>query len=222
LKRANYKLGYREKKKQVFKLYDEHERLVEPFKEQAVCEKGCASCCIDVGNVGATTLEGLIILEYLQGWDHQAIEEINRSLRDNRREKLNRVLVRCPFLDEEASCRIYAVRPFSCRRLYSVKKCDGQGAVVHRQSVVLGQKMEKELQDLDPEGCSGHLSFILHLLKKEPFRWGYLKGSWNLEEFRDIIERYGLVVHRRGPIGVKHGKPAFGPAEPEKDGGVRD
>jgi len=196
LKRANYKLGYREKKKQVFKLYDEHERLVEPFKEQAVCEKGCASCCIDVGNVGATTLEGLIILEYLQGWDHQALEEISRSLRENRREKLNSVLVRCPFLDEEASCRIYAVRPFSCRRLYSVKKCDGQGAVVHRQSVVLGQKMEKELQELDPEGCSGHLSFILHLLKKEPFRWGYLKGSWKVEDFRDIIEGYELVVHK--------------------------
>jgi len=197
LKGASGKLDLREKKRLIFELYEKYERLVEPFKEQAVCEKGCASCCIDVGNVGATTLEGLIVLEYLQGWDHQALEEINRSLRENRREKLNSVLVRCPFLDGEASCRIYAVRPFSCRRLYSVKKCDGQGAVVHRQSVVLGQKMEKALQDLDPEGCSGHLSFILHLLKKEAFRWGYLKGSWNLEEFRDIIERYGLVVHRR-------------------------
>jgi uncharacterized protein len=185
------------KKKQVFALYDQYERLVELFKEQAVCARGCASCCINVGNVGATTLEGLIIVEYLQGWDHQAIKKINRSLRENRSEKLNRVLVRCPFLDEEASCRIYAVRPFSCRRLYSVKKCDGQGAVVHRQTVVLGQKAEKELQELDPEGCSGHLSFVLHLLEKKPFRRGYLEGSWNLEEFRDIIERYGLVVHRR-------------------------
>ncbi len=192
-------MDFIEKKRQVFQLYDEYEMFVQPYKIQAVCEKGCASCCIDVGNVGATTLEGLIVLEYLQGWDHQAIEEINRSLRENRSEKLNSVLVRCPFLDEEASCRIYAVRPFSCRRLYSVKKCDGQGAVVHRLSVVLGQKMEKELQDLDPEGCSGHLSFILHLLKKEPFRWGYLKGSWNLEEFRDIIERYELVVHKGAP-----------------------
>jgi Fe-S-cluster containining protein len=204
------------KKKQVFALYEQYERLVEPFKEQAVCAKGCASCCIDVGNVGATTLEGLIILEYLQGWEKQAIEEINRGLKKNRSEKLNSVLLRCPFLDEEASCRIYAVRPFSCRRLYSVKKCDGQGAVVHRQALVLGQKMEKELQELDPEGCSGHLSFILHLLKKEAFRQGYLKGSWNVEDFRDIIERYELVVHRQGPIGGKLWKPTFEPLEPEK------
>jgi len=50
---------------------------------------------------------------------------------------------------------------------------------------------------LDPKGCSGHLSFILHLLKKEPFRRGYLKGRWKVKDFGDIIERYGLVVHRR-------------------------
>jgi hypothetical protein len=192
-------MDFIEKKRQAFQLYDEYERLVQPYKTQAVCEKGCASCCIDVGNVGATTLEGLIILEYLQGWNHQAMEEINRSLRENRSEKLNRVLVRCPFLDEEASCRIYAVRPFSCRRLYSLKKCDGQGAVLHRQAHVLGQKMEKELQDLDPEGCSGHLSFILDLLEKEPFRRGYLEGNWREEDFGDTIKRYELVVHKRAP-----------------------
>ena len=196
---GNSRLDLKERKRLVFALYDQYERLAEPFKEQAVCEKGCASCCIDVGNVGATTLEGLIILEYLQGWDNLAIEEINRSLRENRSEKLNSVLVRCPFLDEEASCRIYAVRPFSCRRLYSLKKCDGQGAVVHKQAHVLGQKMEKELQELDPEGCSGHLSFILHLLEQETFRWGYLKGSWKVEDFRDIIEGYDLVVHKVAP-----------------------
>ena len=46
----------------------------------------------------------------------------------------------------------------------------------------------------DPDGCSGHLSFILHLLEREPFRRGYLKGSWKVEDFRDIIESYELVV----------------------------
>jgi len=193
---GNSRLDLKEKKRLVFALYEQYERVVQPFKEQAVCEKGCASCCIDVGNVGATTLEGLIIREYLQGWDHLAIDEINRSLKENRSEKLNSALVRCPFLDEEASCDIYAVRPFSCRRLYSVKKCHGQGAVVHKQAVVLGQKIERELQELDPGGCSGHLSFILHLLEQDTFRRGYLKGSWKVEDFRDIIEPYELVVHK--------------------------
>ena len=185
----------KEKKTKVYELYDKYERLVEPFKSQAVCEKGCASCCIDVGSVGATTLEGLIILEHIQGWDRQTLKEIDRVLRENRKNKLNQVLARCAFLDQEQSCRIYAVRPFSCRRLYSLSKCDGQGAVVHRQAVALGQRIEKELQNLDPDGCSGHLSFILHLLEREPFRRGYLKGSWKVEDFRDIIESYELVVH---------------------------
>jgi hypothetical protein len=188
-------LDYRKKKKQVFKLYHKYERLVKPYKSQAVCEKGCASCCIDVGSVGATTMEGLLILDHLRGWNGQAVEEINHSLKANRSEKLNSALVRCPFLDEEQNCRIYAVRPFSCRRLYSVRKCDGQGAVVHRQAVVVGYKIEKELQKLDVDGCSGHLSFILHLLERELFRRGYLKGSWKLEDFMDIIESYELVVH---------------------------
>ena len=192
-----YGLDLIEKKRLLFAVYNEYERVVQPFKEQSVCERGCASCCIDVGNVGATTLEGMIILEYLQSWDHQAIEKLNRSLKENRSEKLNSALVRCPFLDEEASCDIYDVRPFSCRRLYSVKKCDGQGAVIHRQAIVLGQKAEKELQELDPEGCSGHLSFILHLLENEEFCRNYVKGRWRREDFREFIERYKLVVHRR-------------------------
>jgi Fe-S-cluster containining protein len=192
-------LNYREKKKQVFKLYDKYERLVEPYKSQAVCQKGCASCCIDVGSVGATTLEGLIITEYIQGWDRQTLKEINRNLRENRNDKLNQVFARCAFLDHEQSCRIYAVRPFSCRRLYSVMQCDGQGAVVHRQAVMLGQKIEKELQKLDPDGCSGHLSCILHLLEKNGFRQSYLGENWSTEEFREIIERYELVLHKGAP-----------------------
>ncbi len=190
-------MDLKEKKTRVYELYDKYERLVQPFKSQAVCEKGCASCCIDVGSVGATTLEGLIITEYLQGWGRQALKEINRNLGENRKNKLSQVFSRCAFLDQEQSCRIYAVRPFSCRRLYSVKQCDGQGAVVHRQAVMLGQKIEKELQELDPDGCSGHLSVILHLLEKTGSREGYLRENWSTEKFKDIIERYELVVHRQ-------------------------
>ncbi len=185
------------KKKQIFKLYEKYERLVEPFKEQAVCEKGCASCCIDVGSVGATTLEGFIIIDYVRGWDQQASNEINHKLQANRSEKLSRAFTRCAFLDEEQNCLIYEVRPFSCRRLYSMRRCEGQGPVVHRQAYIIGQKTEKELQQLDSEGCSGHLSFILHLLEKNRFREGYLRENWSTEKFKDIIERYELVVHRQ-------------------------
>ena len=208
-------MDLKDKKTRVYELYEKYERLVQPYKSQAVCEKGCASCCIDVGSVGATTLEGLIILEYVQGWDRQALKEINHNLGENRNDKLSQVFSRCAFLDQEQSCRIYAVRPFSCRRLYSMRQCDGQGAVVHRQAVMVGQKIEKELQELDPGGCSGHLSFILHLLEREPFRRGYLKGSWKVEDFRNILKRYELVVHKGGSTGTRVCRPTFGPHERE-------
>jgi hypothetical protein len=63
---------------------------------------------------------------------------------------------------------------------------------------MLGQKIEKELQELDPDGCSGHLSLILHLLEKTGSRQGYLLENWSTEKFKDIIERYELVVHKEG------------------------
>jgi hypothetical protein len=60
---------------------------------------------------------------------------------------------------------------------------------------MVGQQIEKELQQLDPHGCSGHLSFILDLLVQEGFRQGYLRGNWELEDFRNTIASYELVPH---------------------------
>ena len=79
-----------------------------------------------------------------------------------------------------------------------MSKCEGHGAVVHRRALVMGQHSEKQLQQLDPEGCSGHLSFILHLLEDESFRRDYLQGNWNWKDFRDMIESYELVLHKGG------------------------
>ncbi|UCG14088.1 MAG: YkgJ family cysteine cluster protein [Deltaproteobacteria bacterium] len=196
-------MALREKKKRVGELYERYELLAKPYTSQAVCSKGCASCCIDVGSVGATTLEGLIILEYLQGWDPRAKQKMNLSLQQNRNEKLNSALARCAFLDQEQRCLIYPVRPFSCRRLYSVRRCDGQGPVIHRRALQIGKQMEQALQKLDPEGCSGHLSFVLDLMGNKEFLQAYLRGDWNSEEFREIIQPYGLVVHKDAPTGAR-------------------
>ncbi len=48
-------MDLKEKKIRVYELYEKYERLVQPYKSKAVCEKGCDSCCIDVGSDGATT-----------------------------------------------------------------------------------------------------------------------------------------------------------------------
>lgn len=198
-----------EKKRKLFELYEKFEREAASYKAQAVCTKGCAYCCIEVGSVGTTTLEGLVILEYLKAWSRQEIIEIKRRLRQNRNEKQSRLLVRCVFLDEDHCCLIYPVRPFSCRRLYSVRKCDGKGPVIHRQALALARQTEREIQRLDPWGCSGHISFILHLLEKKPLRRSYLRGDWDPANLRTLLERYELVLHRGSPAMSKVRSPVF-------------
>jgi uncharacterized protein len=184
-----------EKKGQLFSLYQEFEREVAPFRAQAVCVKGCADCCIQVGTVAATTLEGMVVREYLEGWSSSAREAVRQRLRMNRREKLTQVFVRCAFLDKEQACTVYPVRPFSCRRLYSVKTCGEQGPVIHRRAMALASRTVELLQDLDAAGCSGHLSFILYLLEKQEFRRTYLRGRWNRDRFQKLVERYQLDLH---------------------------
>jgi Fe-S-cluster containining protein len=184
-----------EKKGRLFSLYEEFERQVAPFRAQAVCVKGCADCCIQVGTVAATTLEGMVIREYLQGWSREQMAALKVRLKQNRSEKLTQAFARCAFLDDEQACTVYPVRPFSCRRLYSVKTCGEQGPVIHRRAMALASRTIEILQDLDPAGCSGHLSFILYLLEKQEFRRAHLQGRWNPGNFQDFVERYQLAVH---------------------------
>ena len=198
-----------EKKGQLFSLYEEFEHPVAPFRAQAVCVKGCADCCIQVGTVAATTLEGMVIREYLEGWPNPARETVRQRLRVNRKAKLTQVFARCAFLDEEQACAVYPVRPFSCRRLYSVKTCGEQGPVIHRRAMALAGRTIEILQDLDPAGCSGHLSFILYLLEKQEFRRAYLQGLWDPGRFQRLVERYQLAAHsdrggrgNSGPAGM--------------------
>lgn len=188
----------------LFALYGEFERQVAPYRARAVCVRGCADCCIHVGTVAATTLEGMVIREHLEGWSRQSQEAVRRKLRLNRGEKLTKVFAQCAFLDGDRVCTVYAVRPFSCRRLYSVKTCGEQGPVIHRRAMALASRTIEALQHLDPGGCSGHLSFILHLLDKNDFRRTYLQGREVPRQFRTLLERYGLSVHaeevrRTGP-----------------------
>lgn len=195
MERAESVVRLDEKKEQLLTLYQEFEREIAPFRAQAVCVKGCADCCIQVGTVAATTLEGMLIREYLEGWSKQSRETVRRRLRMNRSEKLAQAFARCAFLDEQQACTVYPVRPFSCRRLYSVKTCGEQGPVVHRAAMALASRTLQVLQDLDPAGCSGHLSFILHLLENQEFRHAYLQGLWNPGRLQKLVERYHLTVH---------------------------
>lgn len=181
-------------------VYQEFEERAAPFKRHAVCREGCADCCTEVGMVGATTLEGLIIRGFLKGLPKTRADTIRRRLKENRKEKLTKAFAPCAFLDEHQSCMIYPVRPFSCRRLYSVEKCGEKGPVIHREAYAMALDAENSVKALDPHGCSAHLSYILHLLDRDGFRRAYLKGTWNPEKYAEWIRKYDLQVHSLRPL----------------------
>ena len=186
----------RDRAERLSEIYSRYEKEAEGFKRQAACQKGCTSCCTVVGNVDVVTLEGIIIRERLAAMPPPEADEIRRKLEENRSRYELRLRCDCAFLDAEGACLIYDVRPFSCRQLYSVSRCDGSGPTVHRQAVALARETVKEIRRLDDTGYSGHLSYILHLLDGDEFRSLYLSGGFNPGRIMKFAKSHGIVINR--------------------------
>ena len=142
------------KQEKLKQIYDDFEIRVRPFKSGAVCEAGCAFCCTHFGNVDTITLEGLIIHEWIEALDKQDQIDIRKKIAKNMKKREKGSITRCPFLKKDNTCRIYTIRPFSCRQLYSLRKCTDSGPMVHRQAVELAKQTVKKLQQLDETGYS--------------------------------------------------------------------
>ena len=113
------KITIEEKKKRLLAIYDHYEKDMAEFKKAAACMTGCAECCIDVGKIDITSLEGIIIREQIAISDEPLKSEIKAKLIQNKAESERQELVRCAFLREDQSCLIYHVRPFiPCMETY--------------------------------------------------------------------------------------------------------
>jgi uncharacterized protein len=185
-----------EKRKKLKELYNQYEEEVAEFKKIAACVKGCASCCIDVGSIDITTLEGIIIHDRITGFEEPLKSEIKARLALNKMQRENGLLSRCAFLKADKTCMIYDIRPFSCRWLYSVEKCDGASPTVHRQALNLAKQTVKKIQQLDYSGYSGHISYILFLLNQEEFRKLYLRGKFKPQKIADFGQSHGILINR--------------------------
>lgn len=182
--------------KQLQDIYDDFEKAVSGYKAFAVCRAGCAFCCTTVGNVDITTLEGMVIRNHLLTLPQKHRLRLKKALDANRRAKTPGALVPCPFLAADQTCAVYAVRPFSCRRLYSVKTCSADGPVLHREAAVLSETAVAALQRLDNTGYSGHISHILQLLDMPRFRKLYLSGGFDPPEIMEFGKAHGIVINR--------------------------
>ncbi|MDP3028872.1 MAG: YkgJ family cysteine cluster protein [Deltaproteobacteria bacterium] len=184
------------KKENLRELYEQYEEDVAEFKKAAACELRCADCCIGVGDVDITTLEGVIIRERMDTFDKALQAEIKARLAQNKEEREEGKLSRCAFLKGDKTCMIYDIRPFSCRQLYSVKRCNSAPPTIHRQAVNLAKQTVDKMQRLDFGGYSGHISYILYLLDKEDFRRRYLHGKSDPRKIVDFGRSHGIVINR--------------------------
>lgn len=177
-------------------IYDDFESTARPFKAAAVCKAGCAFCCMHFGNVDVITLEGLRIHKWIKSLDKPERAAVRKKIAANMKKKTKKSVARCPFLKKDDTCRIYEIRPFSCRQLYSLKECTGRGPTVHRQAVEFAKKTVLRLQQLDMTGYSGHISYILHLINQPDFRKIYLAGGFNPAKIMTFGKKHGIVINK--------------------------
>lgn len=94
------------------------------------------------------------------------------------------------------ACMIYEVRPFSCRRIYSIHVCTQENPpTVNRQVMEAADQSIKELQQLDNTGYSGHLSYILYMLSIPAFMDVYKTGGFKPEEIMAFGKSHKIVIN---------------------------
>lgn len=177
-------------------IYKNYELKSAQFKEQAVCGRGCSFCCTVAGKIDIVTLEGLLLLERLESMPESETKGIRQRLEKDREYRLKGNKTACPFLDDQGACLVYDIRPFSCRQLYSLRKCDQNGPLVHKQAVYLAQEVVREIQKLDHTGYSGHHSFILKLLQNGAFSKTYRSGGFDPGRIQKFGKKHGIIINR--------------------------
>jgi hypothetical protein len=184
------------KQRRLTEIYAAYEAAAQGFKQGAVCRTGCAFCCTHYGPLDILTLEGWVIRTWLAARPRSQRVALSVKIAANRRLKENGQAARCPFLDGRDSCRIYPLRPFSCRQLYSLRPCGASGPTVHRAAVALAQAIVRQLQGLDETGYSGHLTFILALLDQPDFRRTYCAGGFDPGQIAAFAKSHRIVINR--------------------------
>ena len=187
---------FEEKKEKLHNNYDRFERENLPYCQQAFCKPGCSFCCTYMGNIDIVTLEGLIILEHIESQPEEFQAALKKKIAVNRTEKEKGRKPPCPFLQENNTCLIYAIRPFSCRQLYSVRECGDGGPMAHRRAVESARSTVREIQQIDDAGYSGHISYVLQLLDNTSFRKLYLSGGFAPEKIMKFGKAHGLIINR--------------------------
>jgi len=167
-----------------------------PYRRDAACRIGCSFCCTAMGNVDITTLEGRIILEYIRSMPDPDGAALKNRIVANKLAKEKGKKPPCPFQDNQGACRIYEYRPFSCRQLYSLRKCGQDGPLIHRAAVTAARNTVRRIQALDRNGYSGHISYILYLLYNDNFMKVYDAGGFQPDKINKFGKTHKIIINR--------------------------
>jgi uncharacterized protein len=185
------------KKSKLPLIYNDFETAAAPYKAAAACGKGCAFCCTDAGGIHITTLEGLVIRDRIAVLPRSRQVSLGKSLAADMKRRERELPSACPLLMKNRACMIYDVRPFACRRIYSLKVCSkSQYPVLARQVMALGDETIRALQQVDDSGYSGHLSYILHMLATPAFLNPYLAGDFDPRAMMVFGKTHGITINR--------------------------
>ena len=178
-------------------IYQSFAQATAGFRSQAACAEGCAYCCTDAGRIDATTLEGLRIRGHIAKLPRSCLVSLKKALKRDMQKREAGAPSPCPFLMKTKACLIYPVRPFACRRIYSLQRCSPeQPPVLNRQVMAMADNAIAALQRLDASGYSGHLSFILHMLDAPRFLAVYTSGDFKPEEIMAFGKSHHIVINR--------------------------
>ncbi len=190
---------------QLLKIYMDFENAVKGYKADAACKKGCAYCCTDAGVIDITTLEGLVIQNRMAALPKSQSKPVAKELQKDMKKREQGRISACPFLMKNKACMIYDVRPFACRRIYSLQACSKENPpIIHRQVMDRAGQSIATLQRLDDNGYSGHISYILYMLETPRFASVYLAGEFKPEEIADFGKTHKIVINRSTAGGREH------------------
>jgi Fe-S-cluster containining protein len=187
----------RNKLEKLAQIYDRFSEETNGFLSNAACDKGCAFCCTQAGSIDITTLEGLQIRGAINRMPRRRQTETKKALAKEIKKREAGNVVACPFLQKNKTCMIYAVRPFACRRIYSLHRCSPENPPrLSRHYMAVAQETLKTLQRLDEHGYSGHISYILHMLDASRFLETYLDGEFKPEEIMTFGKTHRIFINQ--------------------------
>jgi len=179
------------KKALLIQMYRNYDSVADSMDH--ACKLHCSLCC--TRNVTMTTLEGLIVADYLVTNRQTSLFDRIRAERSKRRlqpkittNKLAELCVEgkavpeeesdhrwgeCPLLENNA-CTIYPVRPFGCRCFVSKKNCLESGfADVDPFLITVNNLFLQYIELIDADGCFGNFTDIMGVMESEKFLASY-------------------------------------------------